>query len=113
MLSSKDYSAAVEKHHTPNKLFDKNIEDDSNNKESDARKKRTEVLGRILNAQEKQIISLRFGIPNGDDMTLEQVGKLLGITRERVRQIQNKALDKLRGHPSLKFLEDFQEEWLQ
>ena len=60
--------------------------------------------------QEKQIISLRFGIPNGDDMTLEQVGKVLGITRERVRQIQNKALDKLRGHPSLKFLKDFQEE---
>jgi len=43
-------------------------------------------------------------------MTLEQVGKLLGITRERVRQIQNKALNKLRGHPSLKFLEDFLEE---
>jgi len=77
---------------------------------TNARDKRTEALRKILNNQEKQIISLRFGIPNGDDMTLEQVGKVLGITRERVRQIQNKALDKLRGHPSLKFLKDFQEE---
>ena len=39
-------------------------------------------------------------------MTLEQVGKVLGLTRERVRQIQNKALEKLRGHPSLKSLKD-------
>ena len=77
---------------------------------TNAKDKRTEALRKILNNQEKQIISLRFGIPNGDDMTLEQVGKVLGITRERVRQIQNKALDKLRGHPSLKFLKDFQEE---
>jgi RNA polymerase primary sigma factor len=78
--------------------------------ETNARDKRAEALRKILNNQEKQIISLRFGIPNGNEMTLEQVGKALGITRERVRQIQNKALNKLRGHPSLKFLEDFQEE---
>jgi RNA polymerase primary sigma factor len=76
---------------------------------TNAKDKRTEALKKILNNQEKQIISLRFGIPNGNDMTLEQVGKALGLTRERVRQIQNKALDKLRGHPSLKFLKDYQE----
>ena len=76
---------------------------------TNARDKRAEALKKILNNQEKQIISLRFGIPNGNDMTLEQVGKALGLTRERVRQIQNKALDKLRGHPSLKFLKDYQE----
>lgn len=107
MLSNEDYSTAVAKQHTPNKLFNKNTEDDSNNKESDARKKRAEALGRILNTQEKQIISLRFGIPSGNEMTLEQVGKVLGVTRERVRQIQNKALDKLRGHPSLRSLKDY------
>ncbi|MBT4668211.1 MAG: hypothetical protein HOC17_01570 [Candidatus Ruthia sp.] len=107
MLSNEDYSTAVAKQHTLNKLFNKNIEDDSSNKQSDARKRRAEVLGSVLSAQEKQIISLRFGIPNGNDMTLEQVGKVLGITRERVRQIQNKALNKLRGHPSLKFLKDY------
>ena len=46
-------------------------------------------------------------LQNGDDMTLEQVGKVLNLTRERVRQIQNKALDKLRGSPLLKSLKDF------
>ena len=79
-------------------------------KKIDTRKKRAETLGKILNTQEKQIISLRFGIPSGNEMTLEQVGKVLGITRERVRQIQNKALDKLRGHPSLKSLKDYLED---
>ena len=77
------------------------------NEAPDVKAERAEVLGRILNTQEKEIISLRFGIPNGDDMTLEQVGKVLGITRERVRKIQNKALDKLRGHPSLKFIKEY------
>lgn len=74
--------------------------------ETNAKDKRAETLRKILNNQEKQIISLRFGIPDGNDMTLEQVGKVLGLTRERVRQIQNKALEKLRGHPSLKSLKD-------
>jgi RNA polymerase primary sigma factor len=103
MLSNEDYSATNAKQPTSSELLN------SITNESDTRKKRAEALGRILNTQEKQIISLRFGIPNGNEMTLEQVGKLLGITRERVRQIQNKALGKLRGHPSLKFLEDFLE----
>lgn len=80
------------------------------NEESDARDKRSEILSKILNKQEKQIISLRFGFPDGDTMTLEQVGKVFGLTRERVRQIQEKALNKLRGHPRLKFLKDYQEE---
>jgi len=57
------------------------------NEAPDVKAERAEALGRILNTQEKEIISLRFGIPDGDDMTLEQVGKLLGVTRERVRQI--------------------------
>jgi RNA polymerase primary sigma factor len=79
-------------------------------KQLDVKAKRAKILGKILNNQEKEIISLRFGFPDGDFMTLEQTGKVLGLTRERVRQIQNKALDKLRGHPSLKFLKDYQED---
>jgi RNA polymerase primary sigma factor len=78
--------------------------------ESDVRDKRSAMLKRILNKQEKQIISLRFGIPDGNNMTLEQIGNNLGLTRERVRQIEKKALDKLRGHPSLKFLKDYLDE---
>ena len=105
MQSNEDYSATVEKYRTLNKMFSKDMKDSSSNK--DARKKRAELINRILNSQEKEIISLRFGIPDDNNMTLEQVGKNLGLTRERVRQIEKKALIKLRDHPSLKFLKDY------
>ena len=108
MQSNEDYSATVEKYRTLNKMFSKNMKDSSSNK--DARKKRAELINRILNSQEKEIISLRFGIPDDNNMTLEQVGKNLGLTRERVRQIEKKALIKLRDHPSLKFLKDYLDE---
>ena len=52
-----------------------------------------------LTPREKRIIELRFGIPDGCPRTLEEVGEVFGITRERVRQIEAKALKKLR-HPS-------------
>ena len=105
MQSNEDYSATVEKYRTLNKIFSNDIKDSSSNK--DARKKRAELLKRILNNQEKEIISLRFGIPDDNNMTLERVGKNLGLTRERVRQIEKRALIKLRDHPSLKFLKDY------
>ena len=108
MQSNEDYSATVEKYRTLNKMFIKDKKDSSSNK--DARKKRAELINRILNNQEKEIISLRFGIPDDNNMTLEQVGKNLGLTRERVRQIEKKALIKLRDHPSLKFLKDYLDE---
>ena len=108
MQSNEDYSATVEKYRTLNKMFSKDMKDSSSNK--DARKKRAEMLRRVLNEQEKKILSLRFGIPDGNNMTLEQVGKNLGLTRERVRQIEKSALIKLRDHPSLKFLKDYLDE---
>ncbi|MCL2382263.1 MAG: sigma-70 family RNA polymerase sigma factor [Treponema sp.] len=59
-----------------------------------------ETLGNILSSlseREMKIIQLRFGLTGEVPLTLEETGKLLGITRERVRQIQEKATFKLRG----------------
>lgn len=59
-----------------------------------------------LSEREMKIIQLRFGLTGEGPLTLEETGKLLGITRERVRQIQEKAIFKLRG---LKQLNEFNE----
>ena len=52
-----------------------------------------------LNDRERRIIALRFGLSGDEPLTLEQVGNLFGLTRERIRQLESKALSKLR-HPS-------------
>ena len=51
----------------------------------------------VLTERERRIITLRFGLDGGDPMTLERIGKIFGVTRERIRQIQVEALQKLRG----------------
>ncbi|MBO4400900.1 MAG: RNA polymerase sigma factor RpoD [Selenomonadaceae bacterium] len=67
-----------------------------------------EVLG-TLTTREKQVLTLRFGLIDGKARTLEEVGKNFHVTRERIRQIEAKALRKLR-HPSRsKKLKDFLE----
>jgi RNA polymerase primary sigma factor len=55
-----------------------------------------EALIEVLDSREKKIISQRFGLDGGKPKTLEDVGKDFGITRERIRQLQNIALTKLR-----------------
>ena len=70
------------------------------------REQLTEVLG-TLTDREKQVLMLRFGLNDGKSRTLEEVGKSFNVTRERIRQIEAKALRKLR-HPSRsKKLKDF------
>ena len=67
-----------------------------------------EVLD-TLNNREKQVLRYRYGLDDGAPKTLEEVGKIFKVTRERIRQIEVKALRKLR-HPSRrKKLEDFKQ----
>jgi len=66
-----------------------------------------QVLNR-LSVREKRIIELRFGLDGEGPYTLEETGKILGITRERVRQIQNSAIKKLKTFKLANDLRDFQ-----
>jgi RNA polymerase primary sigma factor len=54
---------------------------------------------RKLSPREERIIRMRFGFEDGNPHTLEEVGQVFAVTRERIRQIEAKALRKLR-HPS-------------
>jgi len=80
------------------------IEDDSTEGpfEAAALKLRQEDLWRMLDSlsdREKKVLALRFGLLTGEPRTLEEVGQEFALTRERIRQIEAKALSKLR-HPS-------------
>ncbi len=75
-----------------------------------ARKLLKERLDEILvdlDDREKKILSMRFGLEDGVTHTLEEVGQIFGVTRERIRQIQAKALEKIRKHDQLEKLEGY------
>ncbi len=65
----------------------------------------SEVLEDLSN-REQEVIKLRFGLKGDGPRTLHETGKILGITRERVRQIQEKAIQKLRNHKTVIDLKD-------
>ena len=69
-----------------------------------------DTLGSVLQQlsdREMRILQLRFGLGGQGPLTLEETGKMLGITRERVRQIQEKAITKLRGLKMIRELKEF------
>jgi len=61
-----------------------------------------------LTEREQQILKMRFGLDDGISHTLEEVGKAFGVTRERIRQIEAKALEKIREHGKAPALEGFE-----
>ncbi|OIO49421.1 MAG: RNA polymerase sigma factor RpoD [Parcubacteria group bacterium CG1_02_42_13] len=63
------------------------------------------VLG-DLTEREKKILEMRFGLADGVTHTLEEVGKVFNVTRERIRQIESKALEKIRMHDEVNRLTD-------
>ncbi len=65
----------------------------------EALKSNTDNVLKTLSPREEKVLNMRFGLDDGSERTLEEVGQLFSVTRERIRQIESKALRKLR-HPS-------------
>jgi RNA polymerase primary sigma factor len=61
----------------------------------------------VLSERERQVLELRFGLADGKDHTLEEVGQYFNVTRERIRQIESKALRKLRHPTRSRHLRDY------
>ena len=77
------------------------------NVESVMLREHIDLLLEDLKEREKQVIVLRFGLEDGHPRTLEEVGKEFNVTRERIRQIEAKALRKLRNPVRSKKIKDF------
>ena len=70
-------------------------------------KEQVQSILSTLSDREQKIIKMRFGLENGKSHTLEEVGQEFAVTRERIRQIEAKALAKLRKHKDSKKLHDY------
>ncbi len=60
-----------------------------------------------LTEREAGVISMRYGLSGGEELTLDQIGKVYGVTRERIRQIESKTMSKLRNPPHSDVLEPY------
>jgi RNA polymerase primary sigma factor len=66
---------------------------------------RIRTLMKMLTPREKIVLERRFGIDGQTEQTLQQLGEEFGLTRERIRQIENRALSKLRNESRMKSLD--------
>jgi len=71
-------------------------------------RERLKEIMKDLNEREQKILSMRFGLEDGVTHTLEEVGKVFNVTRERIRQIEANALEKIRKHEGLKKIENYE-----
>lgn len=72
-------------------------------------KQKTESVLKTLAPREEQVLNMRFGLEDGCEQTLEQVGRSFSVTRERIRQIEAKALQELRHCSHNRTLRDIRE----
>jgi RNA polymerase sigma factor (sigma-70 family) len=66
-----------------------------------------DVLLGMLNPRQQQVLRLHFGMEDDICHSLEEIGRMLGISKERARQIERQAIDKLRSYGADLGLEDF------
>ena len=88
-------------------IEDKNIPDPVEVASALLLKEQLEDVLNTLTPREKDVLRLRYGLEDGRERTLEEIGKSFGVTRERIRQIETKALRKLRHPARSKKLKDF------
>lgn len=88
-------------------VADENAKTPEKSLESEMLKEHIYALLDDLTDREREVILLRFGIKDGMSRTLEEVGKRFNVTRERIRQIEAKALRKLRQPSRYKYIKDF------
>ena len=88
-------------------VADSNVVSPEGNVESEMLREHIDTLLGDLKERERQVIVLRFGLEDGHPRTLEEVGKEFNVTRERIRQIEAKALRKLRNPVRSKRIRDF------
>jgi len=88
-------------------VADNNVLTPEGNVESVMLREHIDTLLKDLKERERQVIVLRFGLEDGHPRTLEEVGKEFNVTRERIRQIEAKALRKLRNPVRSKRIRDF------
>ncbi len=88
-------------------VADSNVVTPEGNVESVMLREHIDALLGDLKERERQVIVLRFGLEDGHPRTLEEVGKAFNVTRERIRQIEAKALRKLRNPVRSKRIRDF------
>ncbi|WP_425581373.1 RNA polymerase sigma factor [Streptomyces sodiiphilus] len=68
-----------------------------------------EAVLSTLGDRERRVVELRYGLADGRPRTLEEIGRLFGVTRERIRQIEHKTLARLRGHAYAQHLRGYLE----
>lgn len=88
-------------------VFDRETPEQFDNVEQVMVRERLDEILKELSEREQGILRLRFGFIDGRVWTLEEVGKEYRVTRERIRQIEGKALRKLRAKKDVKYLKDY------
>jgi len=90
-------------------IEDKTAEDPSAGTSYSLRKEKLDMVLASLTERERKIIEMRFGLNDGEDHTLEEIGRIYNVTRERIRQIEAKGLRKLRHPTRLRHIQGFLE----